>query len=390
MRKVRSLGLLLALSAVAALSVAAAPASASTVLCKTSESPCSAQKYPAGTEISGGLKEGTQLKFVSGFTSIQCSQGTISAGSEAEAGSPLPIGISKLALTKCTNNINGGSCSAGGYALPRTATLAATGSNSGTLEGAGIEFTCEVLGGPRTCRYTGEPMSFNGGAPASLVATNSKVAIAPGSSTLCSSTGTVTAEYRVSSPASINVETGSGSEEIVGRGLCAINALPCPVASRYLAGQALKAPLNSGSTFIFSFAGVPITCTQGGLEGEASGGSGLKLKSVRLNGCTNGQTGSACLNAALAPGEPSQSATATGEGNGTINGSLTLAFECFGIRCKYAVNNGSLPITGGNPAQIHALAVPMSEQIGSGLGCQNTIQWSANFTFSTPSSLFIE
>lgn len=388
MRKVRSLGLLLAVSAVAALSVAAAPASASTVLCKTSESPCSAQKYPAGTEISGSLKEGTQLKFVSGFTSIQCSQGTISAGSEAEAGSPLPIGISKLALTKCTNNINGGSCSAGGYALPRTATLAVTASNSGTLEGAGIEFTCEVLGGPRTCRYTGEPMSFNGGAPASLVANKSKVAIAPGSSTLCSSTGTVTAEYRVNSPASINVETGSGSEEIVGRGLCAINALPCPVASRYLAAQALKA---STSNMKFSFDEAIVECHLS-IEGEATGGAGVRFTPVPMKGCANSlpQFIGQCF-ASLNPGEASLSATESG--NGSLKSEpLELNLECHSglIQCRYRSFATSLPVTGGNPAQIHAVAVAMEEQPGSTLLCQHTIQVSADFTFSTPASLFIE
>jgi len=390
MRSVRPLGLLLAIAAVAVLAVAAAPASASTVLCKTAESPCEAQKYPGGQAINSSIAEGTKFKFTSGFITVQCSSGTIDSRTRSEAGSPLSVRLTGVTLSNCTANL-GGTCTAGGYGVPRTTTLAATGSGNGSLNvgGAGIEFTCVVFGTPVTCRYAASAegaLSVSGGSPASLTATNLPVSLASGHG-LCSKTATITASYRVTSPNPLYVATGSGSEQLI-TGLCSQNTSPCPAGSQYFAGDTLEA---ATSGFVFSFVGVTVTCSsslKGEITGASAEGATVDFSSTALSGCSQNAPGYGTCTGSLDPGVGTTAGT--GGGNGTIVAPLVLTFDCSaGFHCVYEASAASLPFTGGSPAVINAVGIPMTKREGSSAFCQNTLSWSAKYTFSQPSSLYM-
>ncbi|HEX5376447.1 MAG TPA: hypothetical protein VFW48_09855, partial [Solirubrobacterales bacterium] len=168
------MSLLSVVAAATTLSIAAAPASASTVLCKNSESPCGeTQKYPGGTTLNASLAPETSFKTESSFISISCSGSSLSATTGAEAGSPIEAELTSLTFTGCTSPQATG-CSMTGFGLPDGATIAATGGGNGTVTFAnfGYEFTCTVFGLKTTCSYTAPNVSFSlsGGNPAALTA----------------------------------------------------------------------------------------------------------------------------------------------------------------------------------------------------------------------------
>lgn len=382
MRRLKKMTLLAAVAAAAVAAIGVGSASASTALCKTAEAPCSTEQlYPKETTIAASLAEGTKAKLTSGFATFNCTGSTVSARTTKAAGEPLPVAISEFTFSGCTSNL--GACTTGGYGLPGSASVADQGGGNATFTmGGGYEFTC----GGVTCHYSATPsstLSLTGGSTATLVAGETPFAKATGSSGLCSATMKWSGKYSISSPKPLYSSTGPGT------GLCAVNETPCPLASQYPIGQPLEA-----STSSFTFVGSPffgtVSCSASTLSGQVEEGSGttaaVSFSSNTLSSC--GSNAGACT-ASIIP--MSGKFTSGSNGNGTLaleNFGLTMT--CGGAKCIYAKAQLSLPVTGGEPAQATGTNVPLEKQPGSNQLCTATATWSATYSFTHPSPLYLE
>lgn len=394
MRKVRLLSLLSVAMFTAAISIAAAPASASTVLCKKAASPCeTTQKYPAGTTVGGSLSSGTKSTTVSSLATVSCSGSTLSGKTGAEAGSPIEAELTTLTFSGCTS-AQASECSASSFGLPVGATIVDSGSGNGTLNlyGVNYEFTCRVLGIVTTCRYSAPTavLTLTGGAPGTLTANKVSLKKISGSGSVCSESISWSATYDAT-PSPLFATTGSGSEQTAA--LCKENAGPCPSGSRYLPVQALQASAEDISFSMFSQKWEGCKSVVNGRT-EVGGGTSVKASfgqegssfgfcSTPNGSCGNGKT--APTNATFTP---------TTGGNGTLQlKSFGFMLECkwFGapFTCTYSNTTTSLSVTGGTPAKAVATEVPMAKAAGSSAVCPETLNWSGTYSFVQPSPVYL-
>jgi hypothetical protein len=388
----RLISLLGVVCVAAAVFVAAAPASASTVLCKKAGASCeAAQQYPGGTTINASLSGGNKAKFTSGFATLQCTGSTLAATTEAEAGAPIAAELTALTFSGCTAPGFTG-CSAVSSNLPTNSTLAATGAGNGTLtvQGGGFDFTCTIEGSPITCRYSASsaPFSLTGGSPAALAASGVVFEKVSGSSGLCSKTMTSSATYSVSSPTPLYSSTGTGTEKVTS--LCKEKVTFCSPTSKYSVGQTLEA---SASSFNFYLFGGNWECNSS-LKGQIEAGGGesanANIEGLAFTEC-GGSGGWTCEKGSIAT--KGSKFTSSGNGNGTLKFGLAATFNCayLGAKatCKYGNASVSLPVVGGVGAQIIATGVPMGRESGSSPSCSPTMTWSASYAFTQPSSLYL-
>jgi hypothetical protein len=193
---------MLGLAAIAAMGlmafVGAGTASAGTTkLC--TDSAC-ATVYPKGTKISGSLVTGNSATLKSGSTVIAtCTKSTVEGSTNAESGSPLSGGVSKLTWEGCnqtTHTVSNG-----------TLDITNIGGTKGTVTGTGNSVTVEIFG--TSCTYgTGASTHLgtitSGASP--ILKINASVPRIAGSSFLCPSSAVWEAEYVLTSPHALYVE----------------------------------------------------------------------------------------------------------------------------------------------------------------------------------------
>lgn len=199
MKHVKVLGLCLVV-ALAAMAVMGVGTASATKLCSVNTAPCPAEStYGKGTSIKAQLVAGTKSTMASGFTTVTCTESTMS-GKTTSAGGGAGVAvtgeISSVTWKSCTSGL--GSCTASALNTPWSAEVTGSG-GSGTMSvtKAGGKFTC----GGVTCEYEASKasVSVTGGNPARIKAASvsfSKI----GGSIFCSSTASWTSEYEATSP----------------------------------------------------------------------------------------------------------------------------------------------------------------------------------------------
>jgi hypothetical protein len=181
---------------------------AGTVLCSEDVATCAEDAvHLSGTSIQAHLAAGTNLTIAAGATEVTCKKSTLTATTEAEVGSPLPVGIG-FSATKCTSA--GESCTVSQVGGSAGGIEAAGATGDGTLtrsgEGSpGFKVICSSL----ECTYSAAaiPFDLGGGNPASLAA-EVTLEYEAGSES-CASTAQLSAAYTIESPAPLFVSGGT-------------------------------------------------------------------------------------------------------------------------------------------------------------------------------------
>jgi hypothetical protein len=181
----------------------AASASASTVFCKSAQSPCAAgNSYPAGTTFSAFTRAGSNITVKSPITNLTCPEGKW-GGTVTSTG----VQISSLTISTCGNSF--GTCKIEARNLPWTSTLSAGLAGDGTLtiSSATLKFTCTQPGVlPCEVQATNIPLAFHGGAPAYFTI-NQKFTPVAGSQCISGDYKQIEGQFTVTSPAPAWVET---------------------------------------------------------------------------------------------------------------------------------------------------------------------------------------
>ncbi|MGN6257096.1 MAG: hypothetical protein ACTHN3_04995 [Solirubrobacterales bacterium] len=204
MKYLKTFGLCLAL-ATALMAFGAGSASA-TKLCSVNTSPCPAgNTYGKGTAIKTQLVPGTVSTMSSGFTTVTCTESTMSGKTTSEGGSGAVTGeISSATWKNCTSSL--GSCTASALKTPWPAEVTGSGGNGTmTVQHPAAKFTC----GGTTCEYEASKasLSVSGGNPAKAKASNISLGKI-GGGFLCSSTASWSGEYEVTAPKPLFIVSG--------------------------------------------------------------------------------------------------------------------------------------------------------------------------------------
>ena len=140
-----------------------------------------------------------------------------------------------------------------------------------------------------------------------------------------------------------------------------------------------------------------VTCTGSEAAGTVNGTTGegsLTSLTFVTSTCSSGL----CPNGVHAESENLPWATSVASTSGT-NGTMTTKnvtgeFVCtgaFGINttCTYSAASATTSITGGEPAEMVATAVPLAKTVGAESICGAKSEWSGSYQITTPTSLFI-
>lgn len=145
----------------------------------------------------------------SGFVQVTCTESAVE-GEVTSAGTATGF-ITKLTFSGCSNNINGGPC---------TATTSASSSNkwhatgttgsggNGTMDVSGVtgSFTCNIFFANRTCNYKAASASvdvFGSDSAPTIEATGVPLELEEPSDGFCSSTAVWEGRYQVTTPATL-------------------------------------------------------------------------------------------------------------------------------------------------------------------------------------------
>jgi hypothetical protein len=164
---------------------------------------------------------------------------------------------------------------------------------------------------------------------------------------------------------------------------------------------ALKAQLKAGTTLKWTSSFITITCLQSTMEGSITNGeTGTgNVTSVAFGSCSN-SFGTACTAKTTAstvnPWPVTTTTTKAPNGTAVVKG-FTTSFSCTvlgsPVTCNYtseeAGSKGELVITGGETAQFDATNVPSVKEAGSSSACSATATSSAEYTITTPDSLYL-
>ncbi len=155
--------------------------------------------YPKGTKIVASLVTGTSATLTSGGSTIAtCTGSTVEGSTNAESGSPLSGGISKLTWESCnqtTHTVANGSLD-----------ITNIGKTNGTVTGTGNSVTVGIFG--TSCTYgtgAGTHLGTISSGAAPILKINATVPRVAGGF-LCPSSGVWEAEYVVTSPHALYVE----------------------------------------------------------------------------------------------------------------------------------------------------------------------------------------
>lgn len=164
---------------------------------------------------------------------------------------------------------------------------------------------------------------------------------------------------------------------------------------------ALKGALKAGTALKWTSAFITITCsgsTIGGSITNGETGTG-NVTSVAFSSCLDsfGTTCTASTTASTTnPWPVTTTTTKAPDGTAVVKG-FTTSFTCpvFGspVTCHYnspeAGSAGELVLTGGETAQFDATNVPSVKETGSASLCSETATSSAEYTVTTPDSLYL-
>jgi hypothetical protein len=166
----------------------------------------------------------------------------------------------------------------------------------------------------------------------------------------------------------------------------------------YVTGT-FHADLAAGANTTFTSGFITVTCTTSTAHGEVTNaGTGTAdIDALTFANCTD-QSGNACTASSTASGTNKWHTTITSDGSGTngtmVMNNVTLETNCAGVSCKYmaaeAGSKGEIVVTGSDTdPKSDATKVPLTKDTGSNFLCSSTATWSWEYTFTTPTSLFI-
>lgn len=174
-------------------------------------------------------------------------------------------------------------------------------------------------------------------------------------------------------------------------------------------GSELVASLSAGTNAVLTVTNADgstnriVTCTTSTTKGKITGTTGTgQITALEFKNCSSPN----CTNVSASTPRTGKSfpwhvtATWTSGTNGTLhvdnstegNGpSGKFTATCFFITatCEYESATASAVVKGGTPATIEANAVPLTRVAGVESICGTKADWTAKYTVSTPSSLFI-
>lgn len=177
--------------------------------------------------------------------------------------------------------------------------------------------------------------------------------------------------------------------------LCSVATEPCPAGNTYPSGTVIEAELSGGPMKISS--GFFIECTESATELKTLAKSGAPLlgemTTLSFGSCTSGVESCGVFAPSLKY-EALFSATGAGDGSvvleeGTGFQPFRIKFFCGAITCGFRKEAAQLTLTGGNPALIEALSVPLTRDTGPELQCGNQGKWIAQYEVISPSPLFV-
>jgi len=381
----------------------AASASAST-FCASNTNPCpeSEIKY-SGKAIEATLKSPSVL-VKSSIQEFECTASKWKAVLKTDGSGELATGeVSEFEIASCkTLPAPGVACGAGTISgLPfGFGGAAGTGGNGTVVFATGAKgppaaafncgkFVCTVRAGEI-------PMEFAGSLTAPTV--KMKWTKMEFSGLSCPASAEVTAEYKVTSPAALFLESAVASPV-----LCKKNEAPCTPANTLGTGTALKAEFEAESKFAFTYGGVKKepACKFSKLEGKTTAagkpivGEVTTLKFETCAGCT--------VEALHTPYKLEIDRTGEGNGNGWLrvssngSGPPTFLIQCtLTEKCTYETPSIEFGLTGAEAPAIPKLASSAVELTGSSALCSTSATWEGvggvsevKYKFLAPVSLFV-
>jgi hypothetical protein len=384
---VKSIKILMAVSAMALIAVSALGASSAsaTLLCKENVTTCAEKDiYPSGTSVSATLTS----TFESGF-GPKCTGSTLSGKTTAEKGSPQPAEITNLTFSGCTSCPFGLSTKVEAQNLPYAANLAKTTEDDGTLtignSGKGTP-ELKVLCASVTCLFSLEklPVSFNGGNPATLALGSGKMKVVEDTSGIgmCTKEPTPKATYEVTSPNPAHVSLAAGADETV---FCKEAGPGCAPSSIY----ANETSFEAKDTYVKLD---NLTACEATLnfKNVAQGGSPLPIYATALNFTNCIVNEGPCKSTTGYEPPFGWSATATTGGNGQVKANLQLLRICYGKECVYEANPTGT-FNGGSTPSIAFEGIALWLKSGSAPFCAEswTISETIKYNITTPTPVYL-
>jgi hypothetical protein len=389
MKHLKIFGGLASMAVLLAALLGAAPAQA-TVLCESTTTPCGASTPGTEIVVDASLKPETTatLETTGGQLEATCTESTVKAvaksTSESLDGEVSTANLTWGGCTNITQTVAGGSLE-----VHRIA-----GTDNGTVTAKGFEVTIETTG--LSCTYgVGEGLDLGviEGGKDPVLAINVVVPKTKGSF-LCAGNARWKAEYTVTSPQPLYLETFEGSTI-----LCETTTTPCgakiepepiPHGGIYPAGTEINA---SGSVLLKGTEGVGIVlCTGSTLKAETSnlGGSSetVGAEVEKANFTWGGECVGSFQTLAFGPIEIHHIA---GTENGTVTIKSLEMTEKFGsVDCTYGSGEGSHfgTLTGGEHPSLDGKIV-LVKKAGS-IICLNSVVLEALFEAMAPQPLFVE
>jgi hypothetical protein len=361
-----SLILIPALLVTGLLALGYAGTASAAVLCKTASNPCTGGIYGKGTSVEASLKSGTKSK-LKVPVEIECEESTV----KGEVTDPGPETVSGP-----ISSFSFGKCSGFGEAsieVLKSGTFS-IGSPSGgngtlTLEGFEIKVTFAgvecIFGGPASTSLSGGEMG--------AIKVNASLPRGKGGP-LCSEKAEWTAEYTVTAPEPLYVESG---EAVV---LCKTASEPCS-GGTYGKSTSIEATLKAGTKS--KLAGVAtIECEEAAIEGEVTN-PGPEVVSGSVSAISFGK----CEGTVEVLKSGTFKITSPSGGSGILRlEGFEIKVTMAGVNCVYG-GPTAMNLSGGEMASIKANALLAKKE--GGLLCKRTAEWTAEYTVTAPEPLYV-
>jgi hypothetical protein len=364
--------------------VGSAAAAAETKLCKSGTWACTTEnQYPAGTAVEATTP--TRLKILNGAATIECSS-TLKGSTGAAAGSPLPVNLSTWTFSNCNQGCSGELGSTKFKNVPSSSLSWKEGSNGEfeLHEGTGrptLEIYCPFI--YEHCSYTFPNLTFKGGNPAQLVATQASMTRLTGAGE-CKSELHLEATFSLSAPNPAYLATTGFPEEAHLR-ICKEFGSVCPDAKTYAPETKLRA---EATDFKLEHGLLTVTCGQASIETKslALGAKPFPLGNVTFSASSCYRGGYPC--------EVTQANVATATFSEDSNGiwfSTPLRYRVYcpftGIQkdCTYSLEYSPAQVrqeTGSNDWVVEKA----TQLVVAGTECGNQMLLTAHFYVKSPTS----
>jgi hypothetical protein len=157
----------------------------------------------------------------------------------------------------------------------------------------------------------------------------------------------------------------------------------------------MSGSLKFGSSSTITSGFLTVNCGTSSFFGSIVGTANVQWTSVTMGNCTSGLGACTASTSATTGSWWSATVSVSTAPNGTLRVFTEewIEYTCGGTKCIYGASSmgssGEIVVQGGSPATITATKVPLSKRIGSNFLCSNTATWSAGYSVSTPSSLYV-